>query len=537
MSKMMVIKWILDGTKDKKKLAAWLITAATVLFLIFAGSPFANINTNTASAQTNPYASVGTLVVNTNNTAANFTLTGPATYSGNGTSWSQADAPIGTYTITFDPIPGYDTPPGDTQTLVNGGTITFTGLYNLSVGTITVTTNNSAATFTVTGPATYTGSGTSWSQADAPAGIYTITFVPIPGYDTPASDTQTLVSKGTIAFTGTYNLSVGTITVTTNNSAATFNITGPATYTGSGTSWSQSNAPIGTYTITYDPVSGYDTPPSDTQTLVSKGTIAFTGTYNLSVGTITVTTNNSAATFTITGPATYTGSGISWSQSNAPIGTYTITFDPIPGYDTPASDTQTLTSKGTIAFTGTYNKTIYTVKLQSLADAYISQFKQENNINYGTIITMNVQSFSPGVSGNLKNERSFVKFNTSSIPAGSTILSTALQLYAMNVSNSTRNYKVQRVGQNWDETTITWNNMPSVASSVTAFANTPLSPGWMSWTVTPDVQAWVSGNYNYGWQISDQSENSSTQYTTTFYTREYSDTSLRPTLVVQYTVV
>ncbi len=358
MSKMMVKKWILNGTEDKKKLATRLITAATVLLLIFAGSPFANTNTNTVSAQTNPYASVGTIVVNTNNTAANFTITGPANYSGNGTSWSHADAPIGTYTITYDPIPGYNTPPGDTQTLVNGGTITFTGLYNLSVGTITVTTNNSAATFTVTGPTTYTGSGITWSQANVPIGTYTITYGSIPGYDTPASDTQTLVSGSTITFTGLYNLSVGTITVTTNNSAATFNVTGPANYTGSGTSWSQTNAPIGTYTITFDSIPGYDTPASNTQTLVSKGTIAFTGTYNLSVGTITVTTNNSAATFTITGPATYTGNGTTWSQTNALIGTYTITYNPIPGYDTPPGNTQTLVSGGTVTFTGLYNDTI-----------------------------------------------------------------------------------------------------------------------------------------------------------------------------------
>ncbi len=215
MSKMMVEKWIFDGAEDKKKLAARLITTATVLFLIFAGSPFANINTNMASAVTNPYASVGTIVVNTNNTAANFTLTGSATYSGNGTSWSQADAPIGTYTITYDPIPGYDTPASDTQTLANGGTITFSGLYNLSVGTITVTTNNSAATFNITGPVNYSGSGTSWSQTNAPIGTYTITYDMIPGYDTPSGDTQTLISGGTIAFTGMYNDTIPPTTTAT----------------------------------------------------------------------------------------------------------------------------------------------------------------------------------------------------------------------------------------------------------------------------------------------------------------------------------
>jgi hypothetical protein len=215
MSKMMVKKWILYGTEDKKKLATRLITAATVLLLIFAGSPFANTNTNTVSAQTNPYASVGTIVVNTNNSAAIFNITGPTNYAGNGTSWTQADAPIGNYTIIFNPIPGYDTPASDTQTLVNSGTITFTGLYNLSVGTITVTTNNSAATFNITGPATYSGRGTSWSQSNAPVGTYTIIYDPIPGHDTPSTDTQTLISGGTITFTGMYNDTIPPATTAT----------------------------------------------------------------------------------------------------------------------------------------------------------------------------------------------------------------------------------------------------------------------------------------------------------------------------------
>jgi|GEM_PF-2743860 len=368
--------------EDKEKMPARLLTALTVLFLIFAGSPLANLNTNMVNAETNPYAQTGSIIVNTNNTAANFTLIGPTTYAGNGTAWSQSDAPEGTYNITFDPIPGYDTPANDTQTLVSGGTITFTGLYNLSVGTITVTTDNTAATFNITGPATYSGSGTTWSR------------------------------------------------------------------------------------------------------------------------------------------------------SEAPIGTYTITFDPIPGYDTPASDTRTLVSGGAVDFTGLYIKTIYTLTLQASADSHISEWNQ--NARYGNETTMGVRSFFQGTN---KNGRSLIKFNTLPIPAGSTIISATLRLNASNVPTALRNYKINRVEQSWDESNVTWNNRPSTASSATSFASTPSLPGMMSWIVTPDTQDWVNGSPNYGWQISDQSEDSSTQYTTMFYTKEYSDTSLMPALVVQYTTV
>jgi hypothetical protein len=72
-------------------------------------------------------------------------------------------------------------------------------------------------------------------------------------------------------------------------------------------------------------------------------------------GTIQVTTNLSIATFTISGPSGYTGSGTSWATTNAPVGAYTITFGAVSGYTTPASQTQTLSDGGSISFTGTYS--------------------------------------------------------------------------------------------------------------------------------------------------------------------------------------
>jgi hypothetical protein len=66
---------------------------------------------------------------------------------------------------------------------------------------------------------------------------------------------------------------LGSISVTTNLPAASFTITGPANYSGSGTSFSQANAPVGNYTITYGPVSGYSAPPDETGTLAAGGTV------------------------------------------------------------------------------------------------------------------------------------------------------------------------------------------------------------------------------------------------------------------------
>jgi hypothetical protein len=71
----------------------------------------------------------------------------------------------------------------------------------------------------------------------------------------------------------------GTIHVTTNLTSASFTITGPQTYTGSGTDWAVTDVPDGTYTINYNNVSGYKTPPSETKALSGGGTIEFYGEY------------------------------------------------------------------------------------------------------------------------------------------------------------------------------------------------------------------------------------------------------------------
>jgi hypothetical protein len=73
-------------------------------------------------------------------------------------------------------------------------------------------------------------------------------------------------------------------------------------------------------------------------------------------GKITVETNAPAAKFTIRGPATYSGSGTAFDQDDAPAGTYTITYEAVPGFVTPAVEAKTLPAGGSILFRGTYTE-------------------------------------------------------------------------------------------------------------------------------------------------------------------------------------
>jgi len=73
----------------------------------------------------------------------------------------------------------------------------------------------------------------------------------------------------------------GALQVTCNIEEASFSIEGPegATYEGSGKSWNKSEMPDGTYTITYNQVTGYRTPSSETKELSGADTITFEGIY------------------------------------------------------------------------------------------------------------------------------------------------------------------------------------------------------------------------------------------------------------------
>jgi len=296
----------------------------------------------------------GSIQVNTNLDEATFTVSGPAVYNGSGKSWSVAQAPVGNYTVTFHDVPGYKTPTGSTQNLGKGGTITFDGEYVLATGDIVVNANLADATFSITGPVNYNGSGQAWSVSNAPVGDYTIVFNDVTGFGTPAGSMLKLEADGTITFVGNYTTPTGIIVVNANLDTASFTITGPANYQGNGKSWSVNDAPIGDYTIVFNDVTSYRTPTGDTQKLTEDATITFNGNYILITGTIVVNTNLDEATFGITGTNNYQGGAKAWSVNGAPIGDYTIAFNEVDGYITPVGYALTLEEDGTITFEGIY---------------------------------------------------------------------------------------------------------------------------------------------------------------------------------------
>ncbi len=71
-------------------------------------------------------------------------------------------------------------------------------------------------------------------------------------------------------------------------------------------------------------------------------------------GTLQVMSNHDQTSFTISGPQDYVGTGREWIISGAPIGVYSITFEPIFEHYSPYYQVVTLMSNRAVIFDGTY---------------------------------------------------------------------------------------------------------------------------------------------------------------------------------------
>jgi cell division septation protein DedD len=161
-----------------------------------------------------------------------------------------------------------------------------------------------------------------------------------------------------------------------------------------------------------------------------------------------------------------------------------------------------------------------------VADTYVKEDRPTDN--FGIAVDMAVKA---DVS---KVKRALVAFDVSSIPAGSTVNSATLTLCLTKVQSG-RVDEARLVTGGWVETTVTWNNQPTVSGIVTDTITVPAVLGCVSWDVAADVQAWVDGTANNGWRISDQAEGTASG-DVKYHTRESGTVAERPKLDVDYTV-
>jgi hypothetical protein len=158
-----------------------------------------------------------------------------------------------------------------------------------------------------------------------------------------------------------------------------------------------------------------------------------------------------------------------------------------------------------------------TVVVNASEDAYVDQGIP--GANFGGSPFLSVRSFFNA------NTRTFIKFDLPGLPLKALVKKATLRLTPLNLAG-TRIYEISRVTNSWSESMITWGSQPGAVFTGVQANN------FMEWDVTADVQNFYSGTPNYGWRISDQSENSLILYESVFGSRE---SFTKPQLIIEYT--
>jgi hypothetical protein len=131
-------------------------------------------------------------------------------------------------------------------------------------------------------------------------------------------------------------------------------------------------------------------------------------------------------------------------------------------------------------------------------------------------------------------DRTLIQWDLSQIPAGATIVSAEMRLWCEAFYGTQSGAPVcYLIEEPWDESTVTFNTQPAWSAAVTATGSWPVADEWHVVDVTGFVQAWCSGaEENYG--IYCHSASTTGTCVPGFYSSNWADESLRPSLVVVY---
>ncbi len=148
------------------------------------------------------------------------------------------------------------------------------------------------------------------------------------------------------------------------------------------------------------------------------------------------------------------------------------------------------TDATSVTLTATASTSSGSYFLAPVADAQVASGNPTTN--YGTSNNIYIQSSSTSYG----NERGWLKFDLSSIPAGATINSATLQLWNWKSAGASLDAAVYGVTDDtWTETGLTWNSQPALGSVLdTKTLAAGAINNWYSWNVTSFVQGQFTGD-------------------------------------------
>lgn len=170
-----------------------------------------------------------------------------------------------------------------------------------------------------------------------------------------------------------------------------------------------------------------------------------------------------------------------------------------------------------------------TLNLVPVADSYVDSLLSNVDSNYGTGDTLFIRWLHGP-----EFTRSFLKFDLSEIPAGSTINSAILNLNLQSVSTTTANQLyANRVESPWTENGITWNNQPTASTTLDYKLLNATGPH--TFDLTTAAKNWQSGAWENDGVMIRTTEGMGSELTYGYWPREAAIADNRPTLSVSYT--
>ena len=202
-----------------------------------------------------------------------------------------------------------------------------------------------------------------------------------------------------------------------------------------------------------------------------------------------------------------------------------------------------------------------TVTLRAVSDGTLIQPNDGGQYSLGA--AYNLDCGRTGTNGGGTFRRALVRFDLSSIPPGSTVLSVSLRSYMSQTNSGAHDCRLHRMLESWGEgasfafggggtlpeaNDVTWTHrfwpgtlwsVPGGAFAATASATRSVNAiGSYTWATTAalvaDVQAWVDAPaLNYGWVIVGNEV--TLESAKRFESRESADIARHPTITVNYT--
>lgn len=182
-----------------------------------------------------------------------------------------------------------------------------------------------------------------------------------------------------------------------------------------------------------------------------------------------------------------------------------------------------------------YPPVVLPAKLYPAADATVLEGYPTSNLGSTTDMWVGYDH----CEDNGKTARSLLRFDLSTIPAGTSISSARLYLNLVDscdIGERTHTATVYRVSSAWSAGTVTWNNKPAYAESYGSSAIPSRTWGWYSFDVTNLVRGWVNGSFpNYGLMVRGPESSDTSSARLGFATMEESGTTYDPYLSFTYT--